>query len=391
MIHKTFASLRGWQDAWHARRLLAENFARRRHAPLAIEQLFPSGGTPRRILLLVEREELYGRAFFLESLGGQIVRGILPQTRPDDVAICFGYTALERHAARLRASGVTNLLFIEAGFLRGVLLDNSCSIYDQALCFFVDDLGFHFDPTSATRLECLLNDPQLNPTAVQLERARTLRTRIVGARLTKYNDQPMAVPVGPKRSRRVLVVEQARNDWAVLKSGGNRRCFDSILQAAIDENPDAEIVVKVHPDSLDGKRGGLRRSYFGRLQGGGRVTIVREKVNPFALLESIVAVYVFSSMLGFEAALMGKDVHVFGKPCYAGWGFTRDRHAVPRRDRHRSLDELVHFIYFAYQHHKDLEGQWCEPEAAVDILLALRERYMAEAEAVSPRRASEAA
>ena len=101
--------------------------------------------------------------------------------------------------------------------------------------------------------------------------------------------------------------------------------------------------------------------------------------------------YVFSSMLGFEAALMGKDVHVFGKPCYAGWGFTRDRHAVPRRDRHRSLDELVHFIYFAYQYHKDLEGQWCEPEAAVDILLALRERYMAEAEAVSPRRASEAA
>jgi capsular polysaccharide export protein len=378
MIHRAFRGLQGYQRAWHARRFLAENLARRRHAPLDIKQLFPSGGTPRRILLLVEREELYGRAFFLESLGAQIVRGIPPRTQPNDVAICFGYMALERYAARLRASSVTNLLFIEAGFLRSVVLDNSSSIYDQAICFFVDDLGFHFDPGSPTRLECLLNDPHLNPTAVELERARALQAQITQARLTKYNDQPMTVPLGPKRFRRVLVVEQARNDWAVLKSGGNRRSFESILQTAIDENPDAEILVKVHPDSLDGKRGGLRRSYFGRLQGSGRVVIVREKVNPFALLESIDTVYVFSSMLGFEAALIGKEVHVFGKPCYSGWGFTRDRQAVPRRARHRSLDEVVYFLYFAYQHYKNLEGEWCRPENAVDIIIKLREQYMLE-------------
>jgi len=378
VIRKAFSVLRGWQDRRHARRLLAENLARRRHAPLSIEQLFPAAGTARRILLLVERDELYGRSFFLESLGAPIVRGIPPQTRPDDVAICFGYTALERHAVRLRASGITNLLFLEAGFLRGVVLDNSCSVYDQAICFFVDDLGFHFDPTAPTRLECLLNDPHLNPTAADLERARALRTRIVESRLTKYNDQPMTVPVGAKRSSRVLVVEQARNDWAVLKSGGSRRRFDSILHTALDENPDAEILVKVHPDSLDGKRGGLQRSYFGRLKGTGRITIVREKVNPFALLESVDKVYVFSSMLGFEASLMGKEVHVFGTPCYAGWGVTRDRQAVPRRARRRSLDELVYFIYFTYQCYKNLEGEWCRAEDAIDILLDLRERYMAE-------------
>lgn len=378
MIRRALSAFRGYHDAFHARRLLAENAARRLHAPLDIEQLFPSGGTSRRILLLVERDDLYGRAFFLESLGGPIVRGIPAHPRHDDVAICFGYTALERHAARLRATGVRNLLFVEAGFLRSVLLDNSCSIYDQAVCFFVDDLGFHFDPTSPTRLECLLNDPHCNPTPVELERARALRARIVNTRLTKYNDQPMMVPVGPKRSQRVLVVEQARNDWAVLKSGGNRQSFTSILRAAIDENPHSEIIVKMHPDSLDGKRGGLRRSYFGRLLGSRRVTVVREKVNPFALLESIDTVYVFSSMLGFEAALLGKEVHVFGKPCYAGWGFTRDRHLLPRRVRQRSLDEFVYFTYVAYQHYKDLAGQWCSPEDGVEIILALREQYMQE-------------
>lgn len=379
MIGKALSALRSHRDARHARRLLAENHARRRDAPLMIEAIFPKGGTSRRILLLVEREELYGRGFFLESLGAPIVRGIPLQPRPDDVAICFGYTALLRHAARLRACGVHDILFVEAGFLRSVLLDNSCSIYDQAICFFVDDLGFHLDPTTPSRLECLLNDPRLDATTADLERARALRAKLVDARLTKYNDQPMTASIGSTRRSRVLVVEQARNDWAVLKSGGNRRSFDTILRAALEENPDAQILVKVHPDSLDGKRGGLRRSYFGRLESSDRVMTVREKVNPFALLEGIDKVYVFSSMLGFEAALMNKEVHVFGRPCYAGWGVTHDRQTFPLRTRRRSLDELVYFIYFAYQRSKNLAGDWCSAEEAVDLLLQLRSRFMAEA------------
>lgn len=377
MIGKVLSVYRSRRAAHHARRFLAENVARRRTAPLDIRRLFPAGGTDRRILLLVEREELHGRAFFLESLGAPIVRGLPRQPRPDDVAICFGYTALEHHAAVLRRSGIENVLFLEAGFLRGVLLDNSSSVYDQAICFFVDDLGFHFDPATPTRLECLLNDPHVNPTPADLERARALRRRIVETRLTKYNDQPLTVPLPAKRSNRVLVVEQARNDWAVLASGGTRRTFDAMLRAALDENPAAEILVKVHPDSLDGKRGGLRRSYFGKLQGDRRVTIVREKVNPFALLETVERVYVFSSMLGFEAALMGKEVHVFGRPCYAGWGLTSDRQAFPRRTRRRSLDEFVFLMYFAYQQYKNLRGEWCRPEDAIDILLDLRDRFMA--------------
>lgn len=375
MIDKVFATYRAARNAHHARRLLTENLARRRMAPLVIDQLFPAGGTKPRILLFVEREDLYGRAFFLQSLGAPIVHGLPPQPRPDDVAICFGYTALERHAAALRQSRIENILFFEAGFLRSVLLDNSSSIFDQSLCFFVDDLGFHFDPTVPTRLECLLNDPLFKPSAADLGRARALRGRIVDARLTKYNDQSLTLPLAPKRSARVLVVEQARNDWAVLASRGGRRNFDAMLRAALDENPEAEVLVKVHPDSLDGKRGGVRRSYFGRLQDQGRVTIIRHKVNPFALLETIDAVYVFSSMLGFEAALMGKEVHVFGRPCYAGWGVTRDRQFFPCRTRRRTLDELVYAIYFTYQKYKNLRGEWCTPEEAVGVLLDLREQY----------------
>ncbi len=379
MIHKALSTYHAFRDARHARLLLKEQDARRLEAPLDIERLFPDGGTDRRILLLVEREELHGRAFFLQSLGARIVRGMPDRPQPDDVAICFGHTSLERHAGALRRSGIENLLLFEAGFLRSVLLDNSSSVFDQSLCFFVDDLGFQFDPTRPTRIERLLNDPHQALTSADLLRARALRDRLVSTQLTKYNDQTVRVPLGPKRSARVLVVEQARDDWAVVASGGGRRCFDSMLRAAIDENPGAEIIVKVHPDTLDGKRGGLRRSYFGRLQDDARITIIREKVNPFSLLETIDRVYVFSSMLGFEALLMGKEVHVFGGPCYAGWGLTHDRRSFPRRTRRRTLDELVHVVYFQYQKYKNLAGEWCSPEEAVGILLDLRERYRAAA------------
>jgi capsular polysaccharide export protein len=35
--------------------------------------------------------------------------------------------------------------------------------------------------------------------------------------------------------------------------------------------------------------------------------------------------------MGFEALLLGKAVHCFGMPFYAGWGLTHDSKTCPRR------------------------------------------------------------
>lgn len=372
-----FPSLNRMRQKYYAIRFLSRNFRTRRQTPLLIDRELPSPmQSGRRVLLLVERDELYGRTFFIENLGAEIVRGIPHDVRPDDIAICFGYASLLRHAVALCRSGIRNVLFCEAGFLRSVLLDNSMSVYDQSICFFVDDIGFHFDSTVPTRIECMLNDPSFSLGESELKRAVSLRSRLVGAKLTKYNDQPFSIALPPKRGKRILVVEQARNDWAVLKSRGSYRTFQTMLQSALDENPDAQILVKVHPDSLDGKRGGTRKSYYGHLKDRDGITIIREKVNPFVLLESVDKVYVFSSMLGFEAAMMDKEVHVFGRPCYAGWGATFDRENFPRRTQQRSLDEILYCLYFTYQKYKNLNGEWCTAEEAVDVLLRLRDQYL---------------
>ncbi len=344
MLENLIKLAKNYQNNYFAEKTLKRNSRNRLTQPIFIEEIFASKPATNRIILLTERDDLYGRSFFLNALGAEIHREMPSSLKGDEIAICFGYNALLRHSKNIYKSKIDKIFFVEAGFLRSVLLDNSSSIYDQAICFFVDDLGFHFDATVSTRIEAALNDREFVVSPSDILRAAALRKQIVDHNLTKYNDQDLSSSLEKQSRPRVLVVEQAKNDWAVLKSGGSSRSFSKMLHAAIAQNPDAEILVKVHPDTLDGKRGGARRSYYGRLQDDDRIKIIRDKVNPYTLLGEVEKVYVFSSMLGFEAALMGKEVHVFGKPCYAGWGLTIDYQEFSRRSRTRTLDEIVFII-----------------------------------------------
>jgi len=114
----------------------------------------------------------------------------------------------------------------------------------------------------------------------------------------------------------VLAVKQAR-DWASRKSGCNASSVERMVRTALRSNLDAEILLKIHPDRRNGKRGGVARSHFTRHRDDDRMTILRDKTNPLSLLETVDKVQVFSSMLGFEASMTGKKVHLFGRPAMA--------------------------------------------------------------------------
>jgi capsular polysaccharide export protein len=121
-----------------------------------------------------------------------------------------------------------------------------------------------------------------------------------------------------------------------------------MLAAALDENPQATVYVKTHPEVSSGRKGG----YLTRVQPGPRTVVLREAVNPLSLIEQMDRVYVVTSTMGFEALLAGKPVTCFGVPWYAGWGATDDRCADSsawlRRGRQRSVDELFAAAYFHY-------------------------------------------
>lgn len=89
-----------------------------------------------------------------------------------------------------------------------------------------------------------------------------------------------------------------------------------MLDAAIKENPDADILVKTHPDAMTGVRNG----YYDNLKEQGNIFRVTMPINPYALMEVVDKVYVCSTQFGFEALMAGKEVHVFGMPFYAVGG-----------------------------------------------------------------------
>jgi capsular polysaccharide export protein len=259
-------------------------------------------------------------------------------------------------------------LRIEDGFLRSVGLgvdgDPPCSLV-------IDDLGIYYDATSESRLEAWLNAPDFALSPAELARATRCMAQICGQRLSKYNQAPHQLDLGPGQvgRPRVLVVDQTWGDMSVVLGLCSESSFVDMLHAARDENPGAEVLVKSHPDVVRGKK----RGYLHTLSERDQLRIVSEQVNPIALLEQVDKVYVATSQLGFEALLVGKPVTCFGAPFYAGWGLTDDRLRVVRRTRRRSLPELFHAAYVRYPRYVDPDsGRRCELEDTIAYLAARR-------------------
>ena len=104
-----------------------------------------------------------------------------------------------------------------------------------------------------------------------------------------------------------------------------------------------------------------------------------EEINPISLPEIVDKVYVCTSQLGFEALMMGKEVHVFGMPFYAGYGLTIDYQKCERRKNNRTLEEIFYITYINYSYYVNPEKEErCEIEEAIDYLIKLRREYFLE-------------
>jgi len=301
----------------------------------------------------------------------------------------WGYGGASQHRLKILAAARGKPLFlIEDGFLKSILTRgiDADPRFHSGVCFTVDDLAFHFDATRPSRLECMLNSSSLSVSPEEKQRARELIGKIVRNKLTKYNHQPFEVPqIGRPGCKKVLVIDQAYNDYSIIKGMANDQTFADMLQSAITENPEADILVKTHPDTLAAS--GRQESYFTKIRQQGNVFPITFPCNPYSLLEMVDCVYVVSSQLGFEALLAGKEVHVFGLPFYAGWGATRDRQKTARRTRTRTVEEIFYITYVLYSIYVHPERKArCSIEDAIDYLLDLREEYYHETPQVLPTR-----
>lgn len=244
---------------------------------------------------------------------------------------------------QLQARGAA-IAELEDGFIRSVGLGANCV---PPLSAIVDRSGIYFDPNQPSDLETMLECGELPDEWVK--RGKDLQTTLVQSGISKYGRDRVTAPRPSQVGLRVLVTGQVEDDRSVLSGGGNCSNLELIARARQQE-PDAWLIYKPHPDVEAGHRKGrvpdreaLRHA--NEIERDAAIT---------TLLDSVRALHVITSLAGFEALLRGKAVTTHGQPFYAGWGLTRDLGpGNPRRTRKRSLAELVAATLIGYPRYVD--------------------------------------
>lgn len=261
-------------------------------------------------------------------------------------------------------------LALEDGFLRSVGFGQRV----PPLSLVLDDLGIYYDASQPSRLEALIATP-LDP--AQQHRSEAVVRAWREGRVSKYNHAREYS--GPLPAAYVLVADQTAGDQSLVGGLADADSFHRMLDAALANHPDCQVLVKVHPEVAAGHKQG--HFDLASLRSRPRVQVIGDDAHPVRLIQHARAVYVVTSQIGFEALLWGRPVHTFGMPFYAGWGLTHDALPAPARRGAVGGLQLVHACLIAYPRYLDPEtGQRCEVEAVLTHLAlqrAERERYPA--------------
>jgi capsular polysaccharide export protein len=284
-----------------------------------------------------------------------------------DTVLGWGFKGTAQKARNFAAKKGIPYLALEDGFVRSVA--PGC-LGESPLSLVLDDQGIYYDAHSPSRLETILEEGGWE-TPDLLARAQRLLNQIVKEKISKYNHASFLDQALPgSRKEKVLLVDQTFGDSSIVCGMADETTFEQMLTAALEENPEADIIIKTHPDVIAGKK----RGYLCDLKhSSSRIHILAEDLNPLSVLEKADRIYVVTSQMGFEALLLGKPVECFGMPFYAGWGLTRDRQSCPRRTKKRTVEELFAAAYILYPRYLNPQtGQPGSLENVIEHLLRQR-------------------
>lgn len=252
-------------------------------------------------------------------------------------------------------------LLLEDGFLRSVGRD------DQPLSLIADRQGVYYDATAPSEFEATI---AAGVDGTQAARARLLAAQWRDGRVSKYNHA--AEYAGELPARYVLVVDQTFGDLSVGLGLADAASFRAMLDAALSENTDCEVLVKVHPDVFTRGKGGWLDLTVPQAS---RVTVLGSDCHAARLLDEARAVYTVTSLMGFEALLRHKPVRCFGMPFYGGWGLTTDELPTPVRRGRAPFEALVHAALVACCRYVSPAGQdWQAEDAIAHVAAARRAR-----------------
>lgn len=266
----------------------------------------------------------------------------------------------------IKKGSISKTVRMEDGFIHSLGLGSDLS---PPCSQVIDESGIYFDAQNNNDLFKLLNtyvfDEQL------LLRAENLRQLIVKSGITKYNlGRKACAWQRPLNQRVILVVGQVANDASVrLGTLGEINSIDKLLALVWQNNSDAMIVYKPHPDVMSGNRLGI-------IEAEAYCHLVDDQADIISLIEQVDEVHTLSSLAGFDALIRGKKVVTYGLPFYSGWGLTVDYVAnIPFRTRNVSLNALVAAALILYPVYWDWRlMKLTTPEATVINLSAQANR-----------------
>lgn len=243
----------------------------------------------------------------------------------------------------IRDTGMDVLRF-EDGFIRSVGLGSQ---HVPPLSWCLDTKAMHYNSRRPTRLDEILANHDFENDHDLMQEARECIELLRLHSISKYN-----LPFGPldearfaKDKKRVLCLGQVEDDQSI-EFGANRTIRNTdLVRLAAQENPDAEVIFKVHPDYLAGKRKPLSNID----EVADLCTIIGNETPLHSLFGRVQRVFTITSLAGFEALMHSVPVTALGMPFYAGWGLTDDRQKVPEwRGRQLSFEQVFAGSYILY-------------------------------------------
>lgn len=271
----------------------------------------------------------------LMAHGSTIAYGI-PRRGVDLVAV-WGRKKTARRGEWIAKKRDAGLVTIEDGFLRSIKTGRQG---EAGLSMVLDRQGIYFDTGAPNDLHDLIMASRKAPVE-ELQQAADGLALLRQTRLSKYN---ATVPAPDLPAKFVLVIDQTVGDGAITLGGADAETFKQMLDAARADHPDTPIVIKTHPETIAGKRLG----HFTSDDAQAGDVLLDAPVSPWDLFDKASAVYCVTSQMGMEAIFAGRRPQVFGKPFYAGWGLSDDRHPDAAFKSLRTVEHLFWAAYLKY-------------------------------------------
>lgn len=249
---------------------------------------------------------------------------------------------------------------VEDGFVRSIGLgSDKCLPY--SLC--IDKTGIYFNSKTPSDLELLILSNKDFIKKSDINKAKTLIERIKSSGISKYNNGRLAYELSSYSNRsKIIVIGQVEDDQSIIFGTKTPLTNVDMIKTAIEENPDADIYFKPHPDYIKSSRKII--SDYSEFDD---VYMIPSEVPLNSIFSQVDQVYTISSLGGFEALLHGKKVTVLGCPFYSGWGLTDDRYTVERRNVSVDIETLFAAAYMIYPRYLNPQtGQRMSLESVLD-------------------------